>query len=195
MLFDMKDIQSQKQGSMVSQSKKSTSSEAVEKLARQKAKLKECFGNIPRGADVHYVSAGEWSTHDLVAYILDQIGPASLTCCSWSVSRPALEKLVKMMPRITELNFLMDWRIHQRGKEVAVWLKENATRFKTSNCHAKVTVLRNAYHNITVVGSANWTNNPRIECGVVSTCESIADFHESWIMKEIEGSNPMEMTK
>lgn len=168
---------------------KIATNKAIEKKIKAKESMKKAFRNIDKGKDIHFVSAGTWSTHDLMEYLLEKTGPAEVTCCTWSVSNPALEKLMKLMNgKITKLNMLMDW---SKGKDAATWIRMNAHKFNTSTCHAKVTVIENDKHNIAIVGSANWTNNPRIEAGVLSTDKDICKFHKDWIMNEINRDNTL----
>lgn len=192
-LFDLDTITTD-QGTIISHDSKESDKKSSQKLIMTRMKIEEVFGDLNNETDLHYITAGAWSTHDLIDYIIDKIGPAELTACTWSVSSPAHEKLIKMLNlgKITKLNMLLDWRIHQRGKGVAVWLKQYADNFKVSNCHAKVSVLESKTHAISIVGSANWTNNPRIECGILSTSPQIAQFHKNWIMTEIQRPGTIE---
>jgi hypothetical protein len=45
-------------------------------------------------------------------------------------------------------------------------------------------------NDISVVGSANFTSNPRIEAGHISTNPQTADFHAAWMMAEINNAAP-----
>ena len=39
-------------------------------------KLNQVFGKVIDGQSVHYASLGDWSTHDLLFFLLEQTGPA-----------------------------------------------------------------------------------------------------------------------
>jgi hypothetical protein len=51
-------------------------------------------------------------------------------------------------------------------------------------------VIRNAQHALSIVGSANFTNNPRIEAGTVCNSNVIADFHQKWILEVLQNAHP-----
>ena len=65
------------------------------------------------------------------------------------------------------------------------------TSVKLAKCHAKVTVLENEHWSVTIVSSANMTNNPRIEAGVICTDLAAAEFHKKWIVDVICGEEPL----
>jgi len=61
---------------------------------------------------------------------------------------------------------------------------------RVSSCHAKAFALINDSWAISCVGSANFTNNPRIEAGHISTARNVAEFHADWIRAEIANAAP-----
>ncbi|MCP5136573.1 MAG: hypothetical protein H6981_07225 [Gammaproteobacteria bacterium] len=161
------------------------------------ARLQTCadvIGQIRHGETIHYASMGDWSTHDLVFHLLDQIGPAELHLATWSMTPDPIAQLIRMMDegRLTAVHALLDWRIKVRGPEVLAMAKHRLARVAVASCHAKVTVLRNADWRIAIVGSANYTRNPRIEAGIITTAPAVAEFHQAWIDAEIRGGKPFE---
>ena len=62
----------------------------------------------------------------------------------------------------------------------------NINKIVMTSIHAKVTVIRSPAGSVTITGSANWTQNPRIEQGVITLDPACADFHISWIKKAME---------
>ncbi len=183
MLFDDNDL-----------NKESFDGEMTPKKVKIFEKLRDVFPTIKKGESVHYVSKSEWSMHDLVLYIIDIIGPAELYAVTWSVSNEAVGEILKYLKngKITKMDFLVDWRVKVRRPEAYEFLKYNATKLYVSNTHAKVAVLRNENYHISIVSSANFTNNPRIESGVLTESKKIADFHIGWISEEIAGAKPFE---
>jgi len=158
------------------------------KKSNSKDTLEKVIGNIEKNTVIQFVSKAEWSTHDLLFHILKQTGPANITLSTWSVSSPVIPKLAKMLEDgdILQLNGLFDWRMKIRCPEAHQFMKYNTAKIRLVNCHAKVTVIQNKEWNITIVGSANLTNNPRIEAGVIFTDKGTADFNLEWMNGELE---------
>ena len=163
-------------------------------VAKAAAQLKNAVGEVRPGESIHYATAGDWSTHDLLLHLIGQIGPAHVTASTWSISEPAVRHLVRALAdgRILSLRMLVDWRVGQRSPEALQLARANAARLAMVNCHAKVSVLCNDRWSIAVVGSANYTNNPRIEAGVIAVDEAVAAFHRGWIEAELAGARPFE---
>jgi hypothetical protein len=161
-------------------------------LMKADVALSEAFPEIVNGFEYPYATGGDWSTHDLIFYLLGKIGPASLVAATWSVSEAAAIKLASALDSglITDISFLVDWRVQVRTPSFLSVAREKFADVRVSSCHAKAFVLRNENWAISVVGSANFTNNPRIEAGHMSTNAKAADFHAGWILAEIKNAQP-----
>jgi hypothetical protein len=88
---------------------------------------------------------------------------------------------------ISELNAVLDYRIERRKPEAFQLANNIITRIKLTKCHAKVLVIRNETWDVTIIGSANFSKNPRIEAGVIFTDRKTAEFNAGWIDEIIEG--------
>ena len=154
--------------------------------------LTEAFGQFQQGTDYPYSSGAEWSTHDLILYMIDQIGPAHLTACTWSVAEHAAHKLIGMLEArdLLSINMLVDWRVQVRTPAFMPLAKTRFSKIAVSSCHAKAFVLHNDEWSMSCVTSANFTNNPRIEAGHISTNPAVGDFHRQWIQAEIDKAAP-----
>lgn len=168
------------------------SSKQSPKICRADIAVSEAFPKIEHGMDYPYCSGGEWSTHDLIFFLLSKIGPSNLTAATWSVSEAATHKLIEKMEDglITGTHFLVDWRVRVRTPAFLAVAKHRFSDVRVGNCHAKIFVLDNPGWTVSVVGSANFTNNPRIEAGHLSTNEVIGNFHKNWIISEINRAEP-----
>jgi len=165
------------------------------KLCTIQHTLTEIFGNIRHDHDYPFASGALWSTHNLLEFLLDQIGSAELVLATWSISTAGADKLLdwKATGRLTKISAIVDWRVQVRTPGVLPLAKQHFTDIRVSSCHAKAFVLRNAEWDLSLVGSANLTNNPRIECGHLSTSREVAAFHAGWIMAEIQNAKPFGM--
>lgn len=155
--------------------------------------LEENFPQIYKGKDIHFMSHGEWSTHELIMHLLTLIGPAHLYFTTWSLKEYPVRLLMKALEdgRLMSIYALLDARVRVRNPEVLHLAKVQFTTIREYDCHAKVAVLMNEDWQVTVVGSANMTNNPRVEACVLSTHPDVASFHQGWIMKLIESGEEL----
>ncbi|MCA0231595.1 MAG: hypothetical protein LCH91_14075 [Bacteroidetes bacterium] len=192
MLFRVSDIAV----NLTERSSPVTAETFVESFVKCKVKdaLTECFPSIEQGKSYDFVSLSEWSTHELVFHLLSLIGPASLYVATWSMSETPARMLVEAMQVgvIRELHCLFDYRIKVRYPGVHDYVQQHFTSVGIGNSHAKVTVLINDTWAVRIVGSSNYTNNPRIEAGVLSAGRAVCELHREWIMAELKGEKPFE---
>lgn len=166
-------------------------------LGKRYDKCKEVIGVFKKKSITHYVSMGEWSMHDLLRHLLTQTGPAKVIIATWSISSEGAKTLIKLADtgHITNLNAIFDWRIKIRCPEALQLARLNFTNIRLTSCHAKVTLIRNQEYNICICSSANYTNNPRIEAGVIHDDFDTAEYYENWISSVLENSDPFETKK
>lgn len=197
-LFDLSSELSQSTGAQSTKSNAGIVDEDVKtSIGKAREKVQEVIGKLEKGKSIHYATCGEWSMHDLLFHILEQTGPAEVWLTTWSGSENAFRQIIEKIKdkTITKLSCLFDWRLKVRRPEVFELAKFNISDIKMSSCHAKVTVIQNQDWHIAVITSANYTNNPRIEAGVISCDKSAAEFHKSWIEQEIQNADPFWVKK
>jgi hypothetical protein len=156
-------------------------------IGKANEKLHQVFGKVIENHSVHFASLGDWSTHDLLFFLLEQTGPARVYFTTWAISEYAIRQLYQFIEQglILELKGIFDYRNGIRKPAELQFLQKITTDIKAAKCHAKVTVVENDQWGISVVGSANYTRNPRIEAGVLCCDKAVAAFHRDWILKEL----------
>lgn len=132
---------------------------------------------------MHYVSKGDWSIHNLVMELLKKYQPADLFISTYALRETPVRQLVMSLERkeISSIKMLLDYRAKVRTPQVYELAQMNMNQIYLTSVHAKVCVLRSAAGSIAIVGSANWTTNPKIECGVVTMNDQVAEFHINWM--------------
>ncbi len=157
-------------------------------------KLKSLLEKLQQDKQLHFISDGYWSMHDLVTELLKKYRPAEIFITTYALREFAVKQLINAIERkqITSVTLLIDYKAKARTPEVYQLASMNFNRIYLTSIHAKVTVLRSAAGCITIVGSANWTSNPRIESGVISLDEATANFHINWIEKVLNNAEIFE---
>ena len=189
-LFSTEDLQKKKADRSKSGSVTSNGSTLLT-IGKANQKLHEVFGQVVQGQSVHYASLGDWSTHDLLFFLLEQTGPARVYFTTWAISEYAIRQLYQFIEHglIIELKGIFDYRNGIRKPAELQFLQKITTDIKAAKCHAKVTVIENDQWGISVVGSANYTRNPRIEAGVLCCDKTVAAFHRNWILNELSNTS------
>ena len=163
-------------------------------ICKSPEKLQLLLNAIETGKSVHYLSKGDWSMHDLIMQLLKTYNPAELFITTYALREFSVRQIILAQDAglISSVKMLLDYRAKVRTPEVYQLASQNINKICLMGIHAKVCVLKSAKGSISIVGSANWTSNPRIECGVVSMNNSLAEFHIDWINKSLENAEIFE---
>lgn len=149
----------------------------------RRSRCADVLGAIRPGEALHVVSAGEWSAHDMIAHIAEQIGPAALWFMTWSISETGVRGLLQSRAagHITTIRAVVDWRVLVRNRDATQLCRAQADAYRVAPCHAKVYLLQGPNMHVSIVGSANLTNNPRLECSVITEDREVFAFYRDAI--------------
>jgi len=197
-LFDINEVKinkssyTPKKGDKLIKASKNNNLKTLTRIGKINDTLKQCIGDINHNQCIHYVTKGQWSMHNLLFYVLDITGPADVYFSTWSVSEDAVRQLVDYTnnDKIEHLYGVFDWRVKIRRPKAFELIKSGVVDLRLTSCHAKVTVIQNENWDVNIVSSANYTNNPRIEAGVLSTDSVSTEFHKKWLLDELSHSKP-----
>ena len=140
------------------------------KRGNAEIKIHHIVGEVKQGDCISFWSNGDWSLWELVAHLLKQTGPGTeVYLATWSISELSARKLCQWMDEgvISKLVGVIDFRSKNRHPAAYHLSKNVFSDIRVAFCHAKVTVLKGNGNCITINGSANWTENPRLESGVI----------------------------
>lgn len=127
-----------------------------------------------------YHTDGKWSQHTLIANIIKYIGPCDLQFSTWTITEEPLRVLFALKEKglIREIKALFDERIRicsANGLQFAETFFDSISMTKT---HAKITILKNTEFFIVIVGSSNFTRNPRLEAGVIMYSKEAVNYYQ-----------------
>ncbi len=190
-LLNLSDFEVKKQPVELSALSKESFGDPTATLGLSLAEMQSAIGKLQKNQILHMVSKGSWSNHQLVQYLVDQFGPAHLLMTTWAMTEEPLRQLVELRDKgfILSAKCILSERISERTPGVMQFANTFFDELKLIRLHAKVTVLLGDHWGVAVVGSANFTRNPRVEAGVIDTHREIALFHADWITQELERKN------
>lgn len=160
-------------------------------ICKSPAKLKTLVDSMLQATTIQFVSDGDWSMHDLFNALLPHYAPCELWFSTYTISEFAIRQIVQAQLKkdLLSVHMLIDYRAKVRTPEAFHLAENNVNRIRLTPCHAKVMVIRSNKGCISVVCSANWTKNPRIEAGVISRNEQLAAFHIDWLNKTLDNAD------
>jgi len=161
-------------------------------LSKMHDKIKDILTVPQPGECEMFFSGGRWSTHDLINYFIKITGPCKVYITTYALSDKAATTLINLFDSglIQEFYCILDARMKVRNPNVLSLINHKFSNIKQSNCHAKVTVLQNENYNLVIIGSANHSNNPRIEVGTIFNDAKAAQFCIDVIIDELNHRKP-----
>lgn len=162
-------------------------------LSKVNDKIKDVISVPSPGECEIFFSGGRWSMHDLLNFMVKHTGPCRAYITTYAISDKAAGTIINLFDAgmITEFYCILDTRMKVRNPRVLSLIHHKFSNVKQSNCHAKVTVLQNDTFNIAIIGSANHSNNPRIEVGTIFNDKAVADFCIQLILDEMNNLKPL----
>lgn len=137
------------------------------------------LGKLSLERDTHYWSNGAFNLVQLLLYVLGQIGPSHLIMSSYSFGSDAVTALKRHMDKgeLLSVRFLIDNRVKSLSPKP---FEQLTTSFpgavRCTSVHAKVVCLWNDETYVSIVGSQNATNNPKLERGTIFVNREVFDF-------------------
>jgi hypothetical protein len=164
--------------------------ESAQKMKEKKAG--ELIDRLPEsGEAIHIVSAGIFDYWTLIPVIAGMLGEKieQSRFSTWAMTMPVCHQFIAMMDsgELGDCGFIADRSLQRMQGAVYAQL---VTRFnaanmplRMTNCHAKVSLIKTKTRSLTIEGSANFTNNPRIEQFCVINDQGVYDFHFKWMQE------------
>ena len=154
------------------------------------------MGALRMGETVHFATDTRWHLHDVIVWVLSQTGAADIYFCTYAIKEfPA--RLFSNMHRdglILNATALIDYRADIHDPQAVQLLQGFADVGKTRT-HAKLTVVKNEAWGVTIVGSANLTQNTRADVGVITCDQGVADYRIDWIKKNMNNDSRPKSTR
>lgn len=161
--------------------------------------MKNSIGELEKGKVIHFVTNYGWSFYELLEYLLNQVGASDVDCFTWNVSLPAVRSFSRQIERglIKRFRFLCHSVMRSFSAEAIAVLMNMADCVVLFPNHAKGFLLSNENWKVSVIGSANFSNNTQIEGGTISCDPGVWEMHKKWLnpiyeKKELLASNNLE---
>jgi hypothetical protein len=132
--------------------------------------------------------------HDFFNSLLPSYQPAELWFSTYAIREYSVRQIINAKDEgaLTSVNLLLDYRAKVLAPAVYQLAANISNQVKLTSVHAKIMVLKNLERCITLVGSQNWTDNPRMEVGIISTARSLADFYINVLQKALDNGDVFE---
>jgi hypothetical protein len=126
-----------------------------------------------------FFSEGTYSMHELLEFLLQKTGPATVRVMSFSITEVAIRTFLNLMENgnIKKLECIFDLTVKRHRLGLLYFMNNVVSAISLTKNHAKLILIQNKNWKITVVGSANFNVNDKIEAGVISTQPDFFNFY------------------
>jgi len=147
--------------------------------------LKNLIGKIQPGMVINFWTDGRIAMHEILNYLLRQVGPCKVVACTWAISEDAINDILfrKKNGLITEFRLWIDPRVKVRNP-IPLQIAQANFPVIISPVHAKVCLLENENWKISISGSLNFTSNPQPERCIIQCINSVYDTDKKLIDNE-----------
>ena len=139
---------------------------------------------------IDFMSAGNFSLHNVLEFFLAKYGPClELYLSTWSVKEAAARSLRNLYDKkmFGSMHGIFDYRIKSTDSEAFHLIEPCFFDIEFTKNHSKVILIEYSDRVITILTSANMSNNPRIEVGYVSLQQDVFNFHKGWMREVFNG--------
>jgi hypothetical protein len=134
---------------------------------------------LDRTATVPYYSEAEFSMHDLLESLIELTGTASVKVTSFSITEASIRAFHRLSEerKITDLKCIFDLSVRMHRIGLLFFALNVTTAIALTKIHAKIILVKNEKWELTVISSANFNVNDKIEAGIVTGCSDIYQFY------------------
>lgn len=131
--------------------------------------------NVPISVEPNCVypfwTDGKWSYHQLIKQLVTQAKYSDIYVSTWAITEEPLRVLYNLKSNgyLNQICGIFDYRLGERSPKGYAFAKDFFDKIILTENHSKVTVIDAEEIKITVIGSANWTKNKRLEAGTIIT--------------------------
>ncbi len=126
-----------------------------------------------------YVSEGEFSMHQLLEFLLTQTGAAKVHIASFSITEVAIRSFLNQIEKkyISDLTCIFDLSVRRHRLGLLYFMNNVVNLIALTKNHSKLILIENIRWKVTVISSANFNVNDKIEAGIISTEKRFYDFY------------------
>lgn len=166
------------------------------KIVRQESRNNMAFNAIDRlpseNEVMSFVSMGMSDAGSFLNVVVSHFGHVEeANICTWTISKKNIDRILEFVDngKIKKLNFLINDGLLKTNSTKTIYAylrlqfdkRSDEIKYAVANCHAKIQCYKTKDKTITISGSGNWSENPRIENYILIGGKKTYNFNAEWI--------------
>ncbi len=154
------------------------------------------IGGLPNNDEIiEFISDGTSDTGSFFSLIIEDIGVIDeIYITTWTISRENVVRLLDAYDsgKIKKIGFLINNGLLKTNSTKSIWglindeFPKRNIQYKAVNSHAKIFTCKIGDRYLTISGSGNWSENPRIENYFIIGGKDSFYFNKTWMQKAIK---------
>lgn len=126
-----------------------------------------------------YYSEMEFSMHELLEKLMEITGPAKVKLTTFSITEAAVRVFHRLSDerKIIDLKCIFDISVKMHRLGLLFFALNASTEIALAKNHAKIILIENETWKLTVISSANFNINDKIEAGIITGCRDVYEFY------------------
>ena len=177
-----------------------SSKSELKKIAKMKFRNDMCFdaiGKFPENNEVKsFVSKGMSDAGSFLNAFNEEFGVIDeATICTWTISMSNIKRILNFIDNglIKKCVFLLNDGLLKTNSTKSIYAflrlefdKRKEVSYAVANTHAKIQMYKSGDRYVTISGSGNWSENPRIENYIIIGGKETYDFNVGWVKSIIK---------
>ena len=149
-------------------------------------------GGFPEDGEImQFLSNGASDTGGFFSALLEEYGCIDeMYLSTWTISMANVHRIIEAIDsgRLKQLYFLINDGLLKTNSTKAIWgaihnlFTQRGIKFKAVNSHSKIFCCKMGSKYVTISGSGNWSENPRIENYILVGGEKSFNFNKAWML-------------
>ena len=142
--------------------------------------------------DSFFISDANFSSYQLLNYLLDKFGPSNVWITSYGISETVMRNIAtrKQAGNILGLHFMFSDYVKKIKPAEMQIAQSIATTFCHYPCHAKIIVVQNETCQAVITSSMNMNRNNKLESGAITFSKDVAHSFIQYLNNIICNSQP-----
>lgn len=135
--------------------------------------------------------------YNLLEWALLQTGKANITIMTFSISEEFIRKIyqLKNSGLISEISVMIDFKAIQKTRSLEKLAGNVFTEMYYAKTHAKLVLIENSKHQLSIVGSQNFTKGNREESGIITNEQNAFLKYQTEIQRILQTAIKAEIGK
>ncbi len=163
-----------------------------QQLIQRMDELAKAMKPIEKNTTLHLITSENFGSIELLRHITQKHKPKTIYITTWSINQEFVHMVEELLKDNVQIFFFVDTSLKGRKNHLAAQMVSLAYEHKNLTIkyhyklHSKITLIESEGMHITIEGSANYSENTRVENFTITESKELFNFHKEWMTEIIK---------